>query len=240
MLSRLIKDLLCPRRPAAPGGEDYYALMGRIHEALRPRTYVEIGIDDGASLDLVAPATRAIGIDPQPKLRGPLPENVTVFTKTSDAFFADHDVEAELGGQKIDLAFIDGMHHFEFVLRDFMNLERHCAPGATILVHDCYPLDELTSARERTTGVWTGDVWRALVALREQRPDLAIATVAAPPTGLAIIRSLDPASSVLQERYKWIVETYMARPYAQIARRKAEALNLVPAEWRVVASLLAT
>jgi methyltransferase family protein len=240
MLSRLIKDLLGPRRPAAPGGEYYYALMGRIHEALRPRTYVEIGIDDGASLDLVAPATRAIGIDPQPKLRVPLPENVTVFTKTSDAFFAEHDVEAELGGQKIDLAFIDGMHHFEFVLRDFMNLERHCAPGATILVHDCYPLDELTSARERTTGVWTGDVWRALVALREQRPDLAIATVAAPPTGLAIIRSLDPVSSVLQERYKWIVETYMARPYAQIARRKAEALNLVPAEWRVVASLLAT
>jgi hypothetical protein len=238
MLSRLIKDLLGPRRGAAAGGEHYYALMGRIHDALRPGTYVEIGINDGASLDLVAPRTRAIGIDPQPKLRHPLPENVTVFAETSDAFFAEHDVEAELGGRKIDLAFIDGMHLFEFALRDFMNLERHCTSDSTILIHDCYPLDERTSARERTTEVWTGDVWRALVALREQRPDLAIATVAAPPSGLAIIRRLDPGSTVLQERYKRIVETYMARPYAQIAGRKAEALNLVPAEWRVVASLL--
>ena len=31
-----------------------------------------------------------------------------------------------------DLAFIDGMHHFEFALRDFANLERHCAPGSTM------------------------------------------------------------------------------------------------------------
>ncbi len=238
MLFRLIKDLLGPRPDAAPDGEDYYALMGRIHDAMRPGTYVEIGIDDGSSLDLVAAGTRAIGIDPQPRLRDALPENVRVFAETSDAFFAQHDVEAELGGRKIDLAFIDGLHLFEFALRDFMNLERHCTPDSTILMHDCYPLDERTSARERTTAFWTGDVWRALVALREQRPDLAIATVAAPPSGLAIIRRLDPRSSLLHERYEQIVQTYMARPYAQIAGRKAKALNLVPAQWRVVASLL--
>lgn len=121
MLGALIQSFFA-RRPAGLAGEDYRALLGRIHGALRPRTYVEIGIKDGASLRLAAPATRAIGIDPQPRVGCRLPGNVSVVAKTSDAYFAEHDVEAELGG-KIDLAFIDGMHLFEFVLRDFINLD---------------------------------------------------------------------------------------------------------------------
>src|SRR5256885_12302956 len=47
--------------------------------------------------------------------------------------FAEHDLSKELGGRPVDLAFIDGMHLFEFALRDFVNLERYCAPGSTIL-----------------------------------------------------------------------------------------------------------
>jgi hypothetical protein len=238
MLSRLIKSLLAERRPDGLAGEDYRALLARIHEALRPRTDVEIGVKDGASLRLMVPGTRAIGIDPQPQIRFTLPEGVSIHAKTSDAFFAEHDVETELGGRKIDLAFIDGMHLFEFALRDFINLERHCTPGSTILIHDCYPLDEATAARSRSTAFWTGDVWRVLLALREERPDLAIATLAAPPSGLAVVRNLDPASKRLQERYEAIVAGLMARPYADIAAHKAEVLNLVPAEWRAVERLL--
>ena len=41
-----------------------------------------------------------------------------LFPQTSDEFFARNDVGAELGGLPVDLAFIDGMHHFEFALRD--------------------------------------------------------------------------------------------------------------------------
>ena len=238
MLSRVIRSLLARRRPAGLAGEDYRALLARIHQALRPSTYVEIGIKDGASLRLIAPGTRAIGIDPEPRIPGPLPPNVRVFAKTSDAFFAEHDVQAELGGRSIELAFIDGMHLFEFALRDFINLERHCAPGGTILLHDCYPLDEASSARTRTTALWTGDVWRTLLALREERPDLAIATLATPPSGLAIIRNLDPGSTRLRSRYRAIVEDFMARSYAEIAESKAELLNLVPGRWPEVARLL--
>jgi hypothetical protein len=238
MLSRLIRRLFAQPRPAGLTGDDYRAVLSRIHQAIKPRTYVEIGIKEGASLRRIAAGTRAVGIDPDPQIRFVLPEGIRVYAKTSDAFFAEHDVEAELGGQKIELAFIDGMHLFEFVLRDFMNLERHSAPRGTILIHDCYPLDEATSARSRSTAFWTGDVWRALLALREERPDLEVATLAAPPSGLAIIRNLDPASTRLRERYEAIVAAYIARPYAEIAASKPEALNLVSAEWSAVARLL--
>jgi hypothetical protein len=40
-------------------GEGYFELLGRIHRHLAPRTYVEIGIEAGSSLKLVAPQTRA-------------------------------------------------------------------------------------------------------------------------------------------------------------------------------------
>jgi hypothetical protein len=38
-------------------------------------------------------------------------------------------VRALLGGLPVELGFIDGMHLFEFALRDFMNLERLCTPA---------------------------------------------------------------------------------------------------------------
>ena len=39
----------------------------------------------------------------------------------------------------VRLAFIDGMHLFEFALRDFINTERHCSPKAVIVFDDILP-----------------------------------------------------------------------------------------------------
>ena len=187
---------------------------------------------------MAQPPTLAIGIDPDPQLDAPPSPSHRIFRQTSDAFFADHDLAQALGGRPVELALIDGMHQFEFVLRDFLNLERHCAPDATILVHDCFPLDEISAARERTTAFWSGDVWRALLALKKWRPDLALHTVGAPPTGLGVIRRLDPASRVLAENLDRICAEFRAVGYETIAGRKSEALNLVPNEWRDVQALL--
>jgi hypothetical protein len=87
-----------------------------------------------------------------------------------------------LGGS-VKVAFIDGLHLFEQVLRDFVNLERHSDPDTVIVLHDCLPLDELTASRERTTDFFSGDVWKAVLALRRRRPDLEMVTVPAPPDG---------------------------------------------------------
>ena len=60
------------------------------------------------------------------------------FQMTSDAFFADHDL-ALFFPRGVDLAFIDGMHRFEFLLRDFINTERRCHARSIVLLHDCLP-----------------------------------------------------------------------------------------------------
>ena len=220
-------------------GEDYLATLTLIHELLRPPTYVEIGIFTGDSLRRVRPETRAIGIDPNPQLEYVPGANTRIFDLTSEAFFAQQDLRALLGGQPVALAFIDGMHHFEFALRDFVNLERHCTPESVILLHDGYPLDAVTAARERSTGFWSGDVWRAVLALRAHRPDLSIATLAAPPTGLTVVRNLDPSSRLLEQRFDAIVEEYRALPFEAIAADKPARLNLVPGARADIAALFA-
>jgi len=130
-------------------GEIYLGVLARIHQHLKPRTYVEIGVEFGDSLRLALPGTIALGIDPQPRLTYAPPANLRIFIETSDEFFARRDLRAELNGLPLDLAFIDGMHHFEYALRDFMNLERWCAPESTILIDDCFPHDRRTAQRER-------------------------------------------------------------------------------------------
>jgi Methyltransferase domain len=220
-------------------GEPYFGVLDRIHESLRPRTYLEIGVARGDSLALVRPATRAIGVDPQPQIGTALPPNVRVFSETSDEFFARHDVRAELGGLPVDLAFIDGLHHFDFALRDFMNVERCSGPESTIVLDDCFPRDRRTAERTRTTTFWSGDVWKVVVLLKKYRPELRIHTVAAPPTGVCIVRGLDPASRFIADNLARLTDEFMALDYAYLEKDRAGKLNLFPNDWERIRPLLA-
>lgn len=220
------------------GGEHYFRMLKRIHEHLKPATYLEIGVFTGDSLRVVHPDTLTLGIDPEPKLAQPAGLNQRIFAQTSDEFFGHHDVLAELGGRRIDLGFIDGMHQFEFALRDFINIERLSNPSSVILVHDCFPIDAQTARRDRVTTFWSGDIWRLIVLLRKHRPDLAVHTVTTPPTGLGMIFNLDPASRVLSDNMDLIVAEYLALDYATIEDRKDELLNSCPNEWPRIQALL--
>src|SRR5262249_42801751 len=143
--------------------------LRRIHARLRPDVYLEIGVRHGFSLAL-AQARVAVGVDPLPELQAALGEQVRIVSATSDEFFAG-DPRALLSAP-IDLAFIDGMHWFEFALRDFMNVERLASRNGAVIFDDVFPNHPLQAQRERQSGVWTGDVWKILPCLRRYRPEL--------------------------------------------------------------------
>ena len=220
-------------------GEFYFDVLQRILAALEPRTYLETGVFRGESLRLVKAPTLAIGIDPEPELAGPLEANQRVFAETSDDFFAKHDVRAEFGGLPIDLGFIDGMHRFEYALRDFANIERHSTPQSTILIHDCYPLDRVTAERDRIRTFWSGDIWRLVVLLKKYRPELAINTIATAPTGLTVVRNLDPSSRLLMERHDELCREFLALDYSYIEDDMPGKLSLFPNDWGKVQALFA-
>ena len=217
---------------------DYLALLEEIHGYLRPRTYVEIGVARGRSFSRVGPGTLAVGIDPVLSRQLPLNRSAKLFAMESDDFFEEHDLRQVLEGLPVDLAFIDGMHLSEYVLRDFMNLERFCDEGSALLVHDCYPRDAKAASRERDPVFWTGDVWKLIVCLRQYRPDLQIAVVDVPPTGLGIVTGLDPASSVLRDRYRELLERFVNMDYSVLEGEAPERLGVIANDWSLVREAL--
>ncbi len=189
-------------------GPAYYQVLRWIHRILEPANYLEIGVHKGISLEQVVGATPAIGIDPVPSIEHDLRSTITIYELTSDDFFAQHDPTDLLAGP-VELAFIDGLHLFEQVLRDFVNLERHCAADGVIILHDCLPLDEATAARERTTDFYCGDVWKATLALRRRRPDLDMIVIPTAPTGLCLVRGLNNGNRRLEEELPEIEAEYV-------------------------------
>jgi hypothetical protein len=190
---------------ATGGAEPYIQALGRLHQQLRPELYLEIGIRAGGSLRLAT--GRAIGVDPDLSLAGDFPASTTVFPLASDDFFRD---EADrVLDRPVDLAFIDGLHLFEYVLRDFMNVERRAARHGLVVVDDIFPNHPDQSSRDRKTRVWTGDVWRLMACLAERRPDLILLPIDTAPTGLLLIAGLDPDNRVLWEDYNPIVRRFL-------------------------------
>jgi tetratricopeptide (TPR) repeat protein len=196
-------------------GPDYYGWLQRFHQWMQPASYVEIGLGHGRSLALAGDGTRAVGIDPYQgfwdKLHyvssyGP----AALFPMTSDDFFVRHNLSEVLGQETFDLAFIDGLHLFEQVLKDFINLERYARPDSIVLIHDCLPITPIVAERERCTGFWTGDVWRIIPCLKTFRPDLKIMTIPTKPSGLGVVTNLTPSSTILAENYNDIVSYYLS------------------------------
>lgn len=174
----------------------YIDFFRGLQQRLQPRSYLEIGVRWGDSLS--ASAVPSIGVDPRPDLRVDLPASTEVFSETSDDFFRNPTERlSRFPGGKIHLAFIDGMHLYEFALRDFVNVERHALPGSVVLFDDMLPRFSTEASRRRKTVEWTGDVWKVLFTLRERRPDLSLLQVATEPTGMLIALALDPENGGL-------------------------------------------
>ena len=201
-------------------GPIYYQVLAAVHAHLRPANYVEIGVDQGISLAQALPETPCIGVDPEPKLDRDLP-NARIYELTSDEFFARYDLTELLDGP-VALAFIDGLHLFEQVLADFIGLEAHAAPNTVVLLHDCIPLDEETASRERTTDFYSGDVWKATMAINDHRPDLDMVIVPTLPTGLCIVRGLDRRSRALADALPEIVAEYRDLGFDHYTAHQAE------------------
>jgi hypothetical protein len=195
-----------------------------LHRLVQPRNYLEIGVAAGDSLRFSRVPT--IAIDPDYQIAAPVHCDLELARTTSDEFFARgdpiHHVRSGRDPRKnakrgrplfdhylkrnfLDLAFIDGMHHFDFVLRDFMNVERFSAWSTVIAFDDMLPRNVDEAARDRHTGEWAGDVFKLIGVFARYRPDLVVIPVDTLPTGLLLVLGADPSSTVLAQHYETIV-----------------------------------
>ncbi len=204
---------------------DYLDVLAELHVAQRPHSYLEIGVSRGDSFRLASDEAICVGVDPEPELDTDDPCRSNVEIMTSDEFFASGRLRDRFGERPVDMVFIDGMHLFEYALRDFTNAEAIAAPGSLIVLHDCLPRDAVTSSRERTTAHWTGDVWKLPLCLLDERPDLELTIIDVPPSGLCLVRRLDPDSKTLPNGYERLVEAYQPLEFAEWESRRDSVID---------------
>ena len=182
----------------------YTQFLQGVHERLRPDTYLEIGVRDGRSLALSR--ARSVGVDPAFAIDFELDGDLALARTTSDEYFARPDPLALTGGRPFDLTFLDGLHLFDVVLRDFLHAERLSTPWSVIVVDDVLPRSQSEARRSPVSRAWTGDVYKLVGVLRECRPGLTVLPVDTRPTGLLVVLGLDPSDATLADTYAKIVE----------------------------------
>ncbi|WP_020576479.1 class I SAM-dependent methyltransferase [Actinopolymorpha alba] len=183
-----------------------HEFLRKLHEVSKPRTYFEVGINDGRSLTLSRVPT--VAVDPAFKVVKEVRCDLHMIRETSDDFFAREEPFEHLQGAKVDLAFIDGMHLFDFALRDFINAEPHLDWTSVVVLDDMMPRNIPEAARDRHTTAWTGDVYKVIPVLQRYRPDLRLAVVDTQPTGVVVVLGVNPTNTALADKYDEILETY--------------------------------
>ena len=112
--------------------------------------YLEIGCDQDQLFSKVRIKNKT-GVDP---VSG---GNIR---KTSDEFFRENK-------NKFDIIFIDGLHTYNQVKKDILNSINCLKDEGIVLVHDCMPDSLSKQAVPRYRMSWNGDVWKAIVDLRQ-------------------------------------------------------------------------
>jgi hypothetical protein len=151
-------------------------------------TYLEIGVFAG-SVFFDVKAKRKIAVDPEFRfgkfkrtkkiLKNLSNLNASYFEMTSDDFFKLH-AESLFTKKPIDICFVDGMHEYDFALRDVENTLDYLQNDGVIIMHDCNPLsvENAVSFEEwknrNYQGNWNGDVWKTIVHLRSLRKDINV------------------------------------------------------------------
>jgi Glycosyltransferase 61 len=198
-------------------GITYLDFFSALDRAVEPRSYFEIGTEAGVSVAQFS--CPAVCVDPQFKISADIvgrKKALHLFQMTSDEFFAAGYLERVLPGGP-DIAFLDGMHRFEYILRDFINTERRAHSRTLVLIHDSLPQNSRMAQRLPMAGpkeegprrfAWTGDVWKIVPILKRHRPELKVLFLDCPPTGLVAVSGLESGSHVLAERYYGIVEEF--------------------------------
>jgi hypothetical protein len=149
------------------------------------KKYLEIGVLTGQTFLNVAIEERT-GVDPSLHfdVAAVINDKTRLLPLTSDAFFA-----AEPLTSAFDVAFIDGMHTFEQVVRDFANAIVYTHRRSVIMLDDTLPNDVYSTNPDQAAGMkyrraagsqdisWHGDVFKTVFYLHDFWPSLNYRTI---------------------------------------------------------------
>ena len=177
-----------------------YEIINELIKKHNYKSYLEIGTQFGNCFEQIA-IDYKVCVDPEKRY-----EHLT-YTMTSDDFFAQNK-------ETFDIIFVDGLHLEEQSTIDIYNSLNILNPGGAIVVHDCLPHCE-----EFTKVCWNGTVFRSIIDLRCNNPNVSIHVVDSD-NGCGVIKSGK------QELYKIVPES-VAKTYWYFANNKKELMNTI-------------
>jgi len=213
-------------------------VVNRILNKIKGKTYLEIGVNKGTTFEKIEVKNK-IGVDPiipaAERVKNILNKNIKYFQKTSNEFFSSKDKEI-FKNNKIDVAFIDGLHEYKQVIRDVESCLDNLNERGVLVLHDCNPLSKCNAICGPTlkeaqinaknlgfsqgTGPWLGDVWKAIAHLRSKRDDLNIFVLDCD-SGLGIITKGTPENML-----NYSIEDIEKMEYEDLEKDRKKILNL--------------
>jgi hypothetical protein len=159
--------------------------INQLARRLDLRSYLEIGVCEGDTFRLIEIADRT-GVDPEfrfdpDSLRN---QNTRLCAEASDIYFSSLSLAV-----KYDVIFIDGLHTFEQVSRDFSNSILHTHDQSVIVLDDTFPNDVYSSLPDpkdtsrfrqmvaNESRAWHGDVFKIVFYINDFWPSLSYRTI---------------------------------------------------------------
>lgn len=200
------------------------------------RTYLEVGVCSGGTF-LQIRIPRKIGIDIKFSFSGKksilkryfknFKSNIfnKYYQMKSDDFFIKHN--RLFKNSKIDIAFIDGLHEYNQVIRDVNNCLNFLSKNGVIVLHDCNPdsMEHAYPPEKRITNVWFGDTWKAIVYFRSYRQDLNVFVLDSD-CGLGVITRGKPDKMLM-----YSMDSIKDLSYNDLEKDRVEMLNLKSVEY---------
>lgn len=218
---------------------DRISIINELMSKKKLTNYLEIGVFNGRVFFRVK-STFKIAVDPSfafDALRkaGKFfinPYNLfnRYIEKKSDDFFAE-DAPELFANKKCNLSLIDGMHEYQFALRDAENVLKYLSEDGVIIMHDCNPItkEEACTFEEWKAkgfkGQWNGDVWKTIMHLRTFRDDINVFVLDCD-QGLGIITKQKPES-----RLSFSQDDINRLTYEDFDKNRTGWLNLKPASY---------
>ena len=169
------------------------------------KSYLEIGTQFGDCFKEIDIETK-VCVDPQKCFDG------LTYEMTSDDFFAQNT-------KKFDIVFVDGLHLEEQSTKDILNSLKVLNENGMIVVHDCLPHCE-----EFIKVCWNGTVFRSIIDLRYNNPELNVCVVDTD-CGCGIIRKQPPFQTIYNA-----APIDLAKTYYYYEKNKQELMNIISPE----------
>jgi len=152
---------------------------------LAPENYLEVGVAAGMTF-LGVNIHRKVAVDPRFRFEFTQhqSDSVSFFQVTSDKYFVEH-----AGTEKFDIIFLDGLHTFEQIFRDFCNSLLHCHDQTVWIIDDTIPSDVYSAINDQRkalqarkdaggqSSAWHGDVFKMVFVVHDFFPSFSYCTV---------------------------------------------------------------